>query len=673
MRPIGIWMALAALATSVPQGTESQAAQGTAAAQEPQTPVFRAGVEVVTADVVVIDKSGQPVIDLKPSEFIVNADKRPRRVISADYIAVRATPVPPAAKSAAPAKPIEPPPAPSSNMHARSGRSFIFAVDEDEIRAGEGRTALARIGDYLDRLGAEDRVGLVALPTGTPRVDLTTDRVVVSKALGAIAGMSAQVRDQMTAGEAEAIANGDADVERAYLERLTGRIVDGVDPSICGIGSGLRVGDQCRQTADQTLDQYRLHTRQVLDTLAALATAMGSIQGPKTLVLVSEGFTTDLKTTDYVKEFAAACEKARVTLYAIHLDAPAMEASSAGGSDVTSRRLDDLLGFDSMGEVALAARGEVIRAIATPDAALRQIDTETSGYYLLAFERDVNDKDGKREKIDVKVNRPGLDVRARSEFTPGIEKAAATSIAPPADPKAAMASMLAWPVAVSEVPITVDTFVTPDADTPAQIHVLVTTEISDYGRPLLGVGYEIDDVNGKIVANSFDAPPAINRLDATRGAYTVNVPLPSGHFRMKIGVIDADGRRGSVEHSFDVPRYVAGLHVGDLMLGDPAASGFRPLARVPADAVKLGAVVDLRADAATDLQGVTATLHLIKVGTDDPIATQAVTLRSTDNPLRVLAAATLNFGALPRGAYLAIVTVHQPGHPDVGRIRVFGK
>jgi Mrp family chromosome partitioning ATPase len=422
-----------------------------------------------------------------------------------------------------------------------------------------------------------------------------------------------------------------------------------------------------------TLDQDRLHTRQTLDSLSALATAMAPIAGPKTLVLVSEGLTTDLKTGDFVKDFADACEKARVSLYAIHLDAPMMEASSGLTNNVVSRKLDDVLGFDSMGEVALAARGEVIRAIATPDAALRQIDTETSGYYLLAFERDIDDKDGKREKIDVKVNRPGLDVRARAEFTPGLEKAAATTIAPPADPKAAMASMLAWPVAVAELPVVVDTFVTPDADSAAHTHVLVTAEVSDYGRPLLGVGYEIDDVNGKVIANNFDAPPKVDRLDQNRSAYTVNVPLPSGHFRMKIGVIDADGRRGSVEHSFDVSVYEAGLHVGDVMLGDPSAAGFRPLARVPADAMKIGAVVDIRGDAAADLQNVTATLHLVKVGSDLPIATQSVTLTPTNDPLRFLAAATLNFGALPHGAYLAIVTVHQPGRDDIGRIRVFGK
>jgi VWFA-related protein len=646
--------------------------------------VFRGGVEVVTADVVVIDKSGQIVADLKPSDFVVVADKRPRRVISADYIAARTTPVPPATKSIAPAKPVAPPPAPSSNMHSQNGRTFVFAIDEDEIRAGAGRGAFARVSEYLDKLGPEDRVGLVAMPTGTPRVDLTTDRAPIRKALESIVGMSTRYRDlqQMTPGEAESIVQGDSDVLAAYFERTQQKPnTGGGGGHECGMPATSTdhfaqintVPDSCKQLADMTLDQDRLHTRQTLGTLSALATAMAPISGPKTLVFVSEGMTTDFKTADSVKDFASACEKARVSLYAIHLDAPLMEASSGLTNNVVSREMDDRIGFDSMGEVALAARGEVIRSIATPDAALRQIDTETSGYYLLAFERDLDDKDGTREKIDVKVNRPGLDVRARAEFTPGLDKAAATSIAPPADPKAALASMLAWPVAVSEIPIVVDTFVTPDADTPAQIHVLVSTEISDYGRSLLGVGYEIDDVNGKTIANNFDGPPVVTRLDATRSAYAVSVPLPGGHFRMKIGVIDADGRRGSVEHAFDVPPYVAGLHVGDLMLGDPAASGFRPLAHLPADAAKLGAVVDIRADTAGDLQGVTATLHLIKVGTEDPIATLPITLKGTNDPLRVMAAATLNFSALPKGAYLAIVTVHQPGKPEVGRIRVFGK
>ena len=53
----------------------------------------------------------------------------------------------------------------------------------------------------------------------------------------------------------------------------------------------------------------------------------------------------------------------------------------------------------------------------TPLGALARIDGETSGYYLVSFERDAQDRDGDRQKIDVRVNWPGATVRARTDFT----------------------------------------------------------------------------------------------------------------------------------------------------------------------------------------------------------------------------------------------------------------
>ena len=53
-------------------------------AQEAQTPNFRAGVEALPIDVVVLDDRGQPIRDLIAADFTIRVDGRQRRVITED-------------------------------------------------------------------------------------------------------------------------------------------------------------------------------------------------------------------------------------------------------------------------------------------------------------------------------------------------------------------------------------------------------------------------------------------------------------------------------------------------------------------------------------------------------------------------------------------------------------
>ena len=111
------------------------AALGFALPQAQQTPpVFRGGVDLVTVDVAVVDKAGSPVLGLTPADFTVVAGKRPRRIVSVDYIAAKGRP---AATTTAEAT--TPTPAPSTNVTPLVGRSFLFVVDVDQIGSGEGR------------------------------------------------------------------------------------------------------------------------------------------------------------------------------------------------------------------------------------------------------------------------------------------------------------------------------------------------------------------------------------------------------------------------------------------------------------------------------------------------------------------------------------------------------
>ena len=56
-----------------------------ARAQTPQ-PVFRGGVDLVTLDVTVVDKDGQPIRGLKAEDFVVTLEKQARPVRALDFL-----------------------------------------------------------------------------------------------------------------------------------------------------------------------------------------------------------------------------------------------------------------------------------------------------------------------------------------------------------------------------------------------------------------------------------------------------------------------------------------------------------------------------------------------------------------------------------------------------------
>ena len=69
-----------ALAARTPQATAQTPAQPSAAARDRcQHASFRTGINFVRVDVIVTDKNGNPVNDLKPDDFEVTEQGRPRR------------------------------------------------------------------------------------------------------------------------------------------------------------------------------------------------------------------------------------------------------------------------------------------------------------------------------------------------------------------------------------------------------------------------------------------------------------------------------------------------------------------------------------------------------------------------------------------------------------------
>jgi VWFA-related protein len=627
-----------------------------------QTPVFRSRVDLVTVDVSVVDSDGRPVTRLSAPDFSIVAAKRARRVVSADYIAAvesRAAPGPAIGA-------IAPLPGPTSNSAPTTGRSFLFVIDVENIGQGGNRNALTSLGAYLGRLGPEDRVGLIALPYRAPRVDLTTDRRDLIAALENIVGASA--RDQgmtMTVGEAGAIELLDQDVLAQYLERINKACTDPL-PGLPGIEDDptLSCIQRFQPVAARVMDAERRHTHYLFATLRELADAMASIDGPKAMVLVSQGIVNDRFTLDHQRQFAQAAARARVTLFAINLVAPLPGVVSQ--YNMTSAHIrDHQLRLDGMARLAIAGRGDVYVVSGTPDNALARIDAEMAGYYLLSFERDAADRSGERAGIEVKVNWPNARVRARPEFTLDTPLGA-----PPlrlsAEPLEAISDLLRWPMPGTNLGMDVDTYTAPSPDGAAGLRTVVAASIASGGQPVTAVGYEVINDTGAIVAGGIEpkaggnaraAPtPTIDTqsVAADRRLYTTAFAIPEGRYRLKLAAIDAGGRHGSVSHHFDVRSARAGaLRLGDVFIGELSPAGFLPNPSVPPNAAALPVRVDIAGDTPGDLSGASVRMELARPGAPAFAQTPlSMSTPPTGDGRRRTASATLSLAALPRGSYL---------------------
>ena len=624
-----------------------------------QTPQFRSSVDLVAVDAVVLDAKGEPATSLAASDFVVTAAGRLRKIVSAQYIRVAAS-----AARVIVTNPVGPTPLPpaTSNQTPHTGRSFVIVADLSTITPGNGRLIFDRIGAFVDQLAPEDLVGLAVLPGGSPRVDLTTDHARVREAARTISGVSHQATSEMSPGEAAYIERGDGRAIEDYIDRIggdpstpnaacrlgaVGAIVSGGSSKQRSFQINADVRD-CIVEAGRMMGRYRQRSRAVLESLAAVATAMAPIAGPKTLVFVSGGLSVDTHNRDDLKTFARAAEAARVSLYALQPPTTLAEASRGGGSVAAGPRLDDEMGLDGLASTAAAARGSALHISGTADAALQQINRETSGYYLLAFERDASDSDNARVPIVVRVNRPGFDVRARSEVTP---KPTAASTTPPAsgDAKTRLGTLMRWPVPVAELSLEVDVSVTYRDAASSDGQVLLAVDIGAAGATIDALGFEVTDNAGKIVADEFSPQPkTLARPDGGRLYFAV-MALPPGSYALKFAAIDGNHRRGSVERRFTVKATPSGaLRIGDISFGDESSGVFVPTPKISA---AFSARVDVLPTSATELEGAHAFISILGTGTA-PLIRSEVALRLTADGTRYQATAALNTATLPAGTYV---------------------
>jgi VWFA-related protein len=385
---------LAAVLMETPAGTE----------QQQQPPAFRSGVELVSVDVQVVDKRGQPLTGLKPEQFEVTIDGRRRQVVSAQFIdAATGTPHasnPPATDGA-----------PTTSAKAiGAGNLYVMAVDQGSFRAVNAPSAMHAVSEFIKRLTLNDYLGLVSFPQPGPIIDPTRERGPLTEAVSKIVGFTAlkpRQQFQFTLSDAIDASSRDAEALRRVIDR------------------NCQPNDRfCPQQVEmemvEAVGTLEMQAVRSLDGLRGVVKMVGALEGRKILVVVSAGIPTGDRTgarlymrthaMDVGKEAAAA----GMLVYTLHLNTSFLDAFSPQAGSVSQTLMRETNVYARGLDLFNGSAGGTLMEVNTgPDFAIERMMRETSAYYLLGVQPEQADRDGRGHAITVRVNQRDSSVRNR--------------------------------------------------------------------------------------------------------------------------------------------------------------------------------------------------------------------------------------------------------------------
>ncbi len=413
-------------------------AAATAAAQQPAAPgtapepVFRARTTAVLLDVVVRDKRGRPVLDLRPDEITVLENGVARDVRSFRLVDA-GTGV--AADAAAPAG--------ATHDRDPTPRVTLISLVFDHLGQNARQLALKAAQDYLKTpLPGTHRVAVFSLDQRLRMLQgFTRDAEALSAAVTR-ATSSVLKEDAPALPGASRERAGDTayakvgDSELSATERST-IASDNADPQY-------RETILRMQALASTIDtSQRGHA--TLYPLMVLARAQSALDGRKAILLFSEGLQVPSSVEESFRTAISEANRANVSIYAIDargldtardLQAAGAALEKAGrisqqavgqsGADPTS--MDEMLNDDRVVASLRSSTQSVLRELAESTGGvlvansndlgkgLDRVGADLASYYEIAYVPQSGEADGRFRKVDVKVARKGVDVTSRSGY-----------------------------------------------------------------------------------------------------------------------------------------------------------------------------------------------------------------------------------------------------------------
>ena len=537
---------------------------------------FRAETNFVEVHAIVTDQKGAFVKDLTRDDFEVYEDGR---LQSASVFSLVDVPLEKPFVPLNAAVPIEPDVRQTTRTF--DGRIYILLLDDlhtNLTRTNNVREVAKRfINEYL---GVND-LAAVVYTSGRQESgqELTSNRRLLNAAIDRFQGQ------KLPSAGAEKLA-----MHRQQIAN---------DEAAAGESQEIRTPEGLQQ-AQAIRDPYdterAANARRSLDAIQNVARWMADVQGRrKALLFFSEGFDYDIYQPFNIaregslvvaeaQEAAAAAQRANVNVYGIdprgmsqfgemieindRSDYPQLEYGTFRGQ---LREL--LLAQESL--ISLSDETGGIPIVNSGDLAggLGRIVLDNSRYYVLGYYSDASKWSRNRFlKIEVKVKRPGLRVRARKGFLPpdtrAIERAREADVKAGTTP--ALRAALSKPVPIGDLPMRV--FAAPLRGTGDKGSVVIAMEIDGSALKFAQRdGRFVESLEVSIVAADQRArvqggdrqtfnlnlmPETHARISQTGVRLLSQLELPPGRYQIRVGAHEATGQTvGTVPYDVEVPDY----------------------------------------------------------------------------------------------------------------------
>ena len=381
----------------------------TAPAEQPPV-TFKVEVNYVEIDAIVTDANGKFVRGLTKDDFEIVEQSKPQTISIFSLVDLPVEPADPPLYAKAPIDPDV-----RSNKREFDGRVFILVLDD--YHTSFQRTPRLRLAarQFVERyLGANDLAAIVTTSGSQGGAqNFTTSRALLLKAIDSFSGRKLRSATLEKLGQLQ-------------MQRPGGGAV--ADPS----------------------EMERAHyARSSLGTLKGVAEYMAGIRGRrKAVVFFSEGVDYDITnpiqnrySSDVLEEMKTAINgatRSNVSYYAVD---PRGLSGFEDAIEIQSLPEDNSLGVNTMMDEMRTAQ-DSLRSLAEETggfAAINRNDyrdtfsriiADNSSYYVIGYYSNDNRRDGRFRNVDVRVRRPGLQVRARKGyFAPRGRPAAAASAA----------------------------------------------------------------------------------------------------------------------------------------------------------------------------------------------------------------------------------------------------
>jgi VWFA-related protein len=393
-----------------PTAPAAQAAADKQAATPDQQPVFRTGINTVRVDVIVTDRQGNPVTDLKLEDFQIEEDGKAQKAETFRLIKIDTTTQPGYTQRSIRTRNDEETAAADENS-----RIFMFFLDDYHVLKETSMSLKKPVVDFIaNQLGPNDLAGVMYPLTPVDAAVVTRNHQGIINAVEKFEGRKYKY-EPINA------------VEQNYVFKLTP-------------------------------DQIEMIRRQVTFTaLRGICTKMGSLrEGRKSLILISEGynsmlppqmrsnlpgavagvgditrdpfagdnnpmedrarFSQDLDMLREMQDVWDACNRNNTSIYAVDprgLAVGAFDVTANISFKTSQQFLNQSL--DTLRDLAGNTDGRAIVNRNDLAEGMKQIVRDSSAYYLVGYTSQAP-TDGKFHEIRVRVKRPGVQVRARKGF-----------------------------------------------------------------------------------------------------------------------------------------------------------------------------------------------------------------------------------------------------------------